>query len=62
MTMQARHFEFVAKTIRDSRTPSDTDDERRVIDQMAEIFADRFKDTNPRFKRDRFLKAAGVSE
>ena len=46
----ARHFELVARTLRDAPGGS----------AAAAQFADYFAERNPRFKRDRFLKAAGV--
>ena len=49
-----RHYEFVARVLRDSRTPFPS--------TCPESFADAFAVDNPRFDRARFLKACGVGE
>ena len=64
-TMTRQHFELIAEVLRDVRpwTPGllslVTPDE--FISSIAETFADALADTNPRFNRERFLEAAGVT-
>lgn len=56
-TMQHRHFAVVAGVIAgfpQSRGPVEDFDFR---DNVAELFADAFAKTNPRFDRARFLRA-----
>lgn len=54
MTMQKRHFEIIAATI---RSLSDAEMRRTA----AYVFADRLASTNAKFKRGTFLEACGVS-
>ena len=55
MTMQRKHFELIAETVRDMPNANTT--ERRNI---AQWFADKLASTNPNFDRARFLRACGV--
>ena len=56
MTMQRRHFELIASTIKGASTvPA----EHRAT--MAEEFADALARTNSNFDRDRFLRACGCA-
>lgn len=50
--LEHRHFATIAQIIRE--IPED----RRIV--TADHFADRLERTNPRFDRERFLKAAGA--
>jgi hypothetical protein len=68
MTMTKQHFELVAQVLdhRRGAAPMEGIDPawmagfRAAHDVLAEDFAHRFADTNPRFDRERFLRAAGV--
>jgi hypothetical protein len=58
MTMQRRHYELIAEVIATApfvsvRGPLDRD-------TLAQHFADRLAQTNPKFDRARFLRACGV--
>lgn len=58
---QQRHFVFVADLIRNA--PYSTENEVAFQRQRwASHFADAFARDNPRFKRDKFLKACGVGQ
>lgn len=55
--MEHRHFATIATILREM---PETMNGRTVInlrDDMAEYFADRLRYSNPRFDRDRFLRA-----
>jgi hypothetical protein len=54
--MSRKHYRAIATVIRDSRM--DALDKRLV----AEALAAEFKQENPRFCRERFLTACGVSQ
>ena len=55
--MTKKHFEAIAKAIKEEQTAvAVREDVRRAI---ANKLADVFKQDNPRFDRDRFMKAAG---
>jgi len=63
--MTKKDFELIAKTIDDGRKlPIEIrETEKRYTshdDLIAEMFADRLSEVNPRFNRERFLKACGV--
>lgn len=59
MTMQRRHFELIAETIRDFALPGDNESSwRRAL--VARHFAHRLRATNPNFNEARFLRACGV--
>ena len=49
--MTRKDFELIAKAIRESTTNKD----KRLF--MAEVFASFLSNTNPRFNKDRFLRA-----
>lgn len=56
--MTRRDFELIAETVKGlTLEGSEPNEERRHV---AESFAARLDDTNPRFDRARFLKACGV--
>lgn len=61
MTMQRRHYEFIASVIKDLQygpaylSPSDRKD-------VARTFAGALSRTNAQFNPSRFLKACGVEE
>lgn len=60
-TMQRRHYETIARIIRDLGQPS----EGYALyhpSQVAKHFASALSPTNPNFNRDRFLKACGVQD
>ena len=48
-----RHFEIVASSIRATEMPADV--RQRVADQLAQ----QLSSTNPRFDRQRFVRACG---
>lgn len=58
MTMQRRHFEMIANSVR--MLYGDLTKAQRQL--VAERFADDLTRTNPNFNRARFLKACGVEE
>jgi D-Tyr-tRNAtyr deacylase len=60
MTMQRRHFELIAETIKDY-SPSFSDAmDKRDRKMVAEHFAKALRTTNPQFNEARFLRACGV--
>ena len=50
MTMQRRHFEFIAQTINEVNADGG-------MDGFVEYLCDKLETTNPRFDRERFRKA-----
>lgn len=65
MTMQRRHFEFIAETVREARTHFHTGHGwtfEQWAYRLAVLFADRLETTNPNFNRARFLRACGVED
>ena len=66
MTMQRRHFEFIAEVLRTQvRRLSNLDAPAGSAfnaDAVALAFADGLAATNPNFDRVRFLRACGVGE
>jgi hypothetical protein len=48
-----QHFQFIADNIRELPEPERT--------RAAKVFANNLTATNPRFNRERFLKATGAS-
>lgn len=52
--MEKRHFEFIARVLRESESQSYT--------ELCELFADALAGTNPQFDRDRFLNACQPQE
>ena len=59
--MSRGHFKLLACMLSELRAALPPRD-RIVIDCTAGRFADTFAEANPGFKRDKFLKAAGVPE
>lgn len=62
--MTKKHFERVAEILYRTLT-QETDsgsEARSVVRMIARDLADAFAEANPRFDRERFLKASGVSE
>lgn len=63
--MSKRHFEAVARVLRDALEHEQFADSRagaRVAESIARELADVFADENPRFDRARFLRACGVED
>jgi vacuolar-type H+-ATPase catalytic subunit A/Vma1 len=59
MPMSKQHYVAIAEVL--NNVGADADDEvQDAIDNIAEDLADYFLQDNPRFDRERFLKAAGV--
>lgn len=67
--MTRRDFELIAATIRDSRSAAPEGSEhadtwfagfRAAHTELAHDFADELVATNPRFDRERFLRACGA--
>ena len=56
VTLEHRHFAFIAATIRTM-----PDDGYPSREDVARLFADACKETNPRFQRARFLAACDAS-
>ena len=55
-----RHFESVAATLRDLRADDESPSDpvwmwQRTVNELADLFARH----NPRFKRERFIRACG---
>jgi hypothetical protein len=57
-TMQRRHFELIAATIREMRTEPAPD--KATLDMVASEFARALKATNGRFDAERFIAATEV--
>lgn len=55
MTMQRRHFEMIAETIKDLRREPAAD--QPTIEMVAREFARALARTNPRFDTERFVEA-----
>lgn len=63
MTMQRRHFELIAETLKEYGDAFDGQPIRDAARQgMARMFADKLAATNPQFNRSRFLTACGVED
>lgn len=72
MAFTQRHFELVARTIKlradtwlcdiAGDDPKVTQASRELLVCLARDFADAFKADNPRFDRDRFMKACGLEQ
>lgn len=69
MCMSRKHFEIVARAIKDARPlrKGSTDisvvviaGHHAALDNAADFLADAFQAENPRFDRARFLAACGV--
>jgi hypothetical protein len=56
--LQRRHFQLVADILKIFYRRSD--DQRSIVAAIAYQFADTFTLDNPRFDRDRFLRACGL--
>lgn len=56
-TMQHGHFAVVAGVIAGFARPRGPVEDFDFRDNVAELFADAFAKTNPRFNRSRFLRA-----
>lgn len=54
-----QHFEAVAKVIDKARINADGATTLEIVDVIAVDFADLFAASNPRFDRERFMRAAG---
>lgn len=60
--MTKRDFELIARTFHAQRIRFMMMPEKQAaIDELAEVFAHELENTNPRFDRERFLKACGVA-
>ena len=53
--MSRQHFQLVADVV------ASLEASRAIKDHVARKFADAFEDTNPGFKRDKFIKATKAS-
>lgn len=63
MAMTAKHFAALADVISEERANFPTDlSVQNALDNVTFGMAKVFKADNPRFDRDRFLVAAGVTE
>jgi hypothetical protein len=65
MTMQRRHFELIAETIKEmvDDYANEPDHPYRDMGRVVAVrFASKLKSTNPQFNRDRFLRACGVED
>lgn len=62
--MTRKDFELIAATLKAARFEGSggcTPQAGKVLDYLAEHFADRLQSTNAAFNRDRFLLACGVT-
>ncbi len=57
--LQHRHFATIAAILLDARSALFLRGEEDPNSALNEYFAERLAETNPRFDRERFLKAAG---
>jgi hypothetical protein len=57
--MTRKHFKIIAQILHDARFEGL---DPLTIDRLIEDFADALKQTNPYFKRDTFMRAAGFSQ
>lgn len=55
-----KHYEAVARMIHSERDDAQEQETRLVVDRIASRMADIFGNDNPRFDRDRFLRACGT--
>lgn len=62
MTMQRRHFELIAETLKNTRETIQGEQHKVIHDLYAKAFAQALRSTNPQFNRERFLKACGVDQ
>lgn len=61
--MTRKDFQLIADVLNDCResyADANADAGTQAIETVAECFALRLRATNPRFDRDRFLRACGV--
>jgi len=59
-TMERRHFELIARTIRTKReSPHNDVAAVRAIDRIALAFEVALADTNARFDHEKFMQACG---
>lgn len=59
---QRRHFEFIARTLRDAVDAHECDSLTITREGLAREFARDLRATNPQFNADRFLRACGVED
>ena len=66
MTMQRRHFELIAETIKRARFAPNVSPFQGISEKDHELIAREFSQslhaTNPNFNRARFLRACGVED
>lgn len=62
MTMERRHYELIARTIMDICVMSEGEISPRNRTLIARSFAQTLRATNPRFDKERFLKACGATD
>ena len=60
--MQKRHFELIAKVLRDQYNEEGTEFGKETVRMLAQRFAGNLANLNPRFERERFIAAATRSE
>ena len=60
--MQKRHFELIAKVLRDQYQAEGTEFGKETVRMIAQRFAGYLANLNPRFDRERFIKAATQEE
>jgi len=62
-TMEHRHMAFIAATLKETMPPAgmyqDHEAIRETWEDIVKHFASQLRASNPRFDRDRFLKACG---
>jgi hypothetical protein len=57
-----KHYQFIADNFNTLLDNATDDHEAFVIDEAARFFADKLKQNNSRFNKDRFLSACGLTE
>jgi hypothetical protein len=57
---QARHYEAIAGVLKYNLNDAIGGDQREGVLSVIRHTANMFRDDNPRFQRDRFLKACGI--
>lgn len=65
MTMTCQHFALIADAIREERIAlitCETETPAEALHYLSMRMAAKLSHTNPRFNRDRFLRACGVED
>jgi hypothetical protein len=60
--MTRKDFKLIAAVLNQAREDLPYSARHEIIDRLTEEFADALKQTNPLFKKDTFMRAAGFSQ